>query len=164
MHVVTTRRQYKGKTYHTHLLRRSVREGGRVRKETLANLSHLPDEAIMAVRRVLAGEPLVAAGEPFEITRSRPHGHVAAVAAMARRLGLPGLLGPACHERDLAYALIVARACRPGSKLATVRWWADTTLAADLGIEAADSDDVYAAMDWLLERQPTIEQTLAAAI
>jgi hypothetical protein len=161
MQVVTTRRQYKGKTYHTHLLRRSVREGGRVRKETLANLSHLPDEAIMAVRRVLAGEPLVAAGEPFEITRSRPHGHVAAVAAMARRLGLPGLLGPACHERDLAYALIVARACRPGSKLATVRWWADTTLAADLGIEAADSDDVYAAMDWLLERQPTIEQTLA---
>jgi hypothetical protein len=161
MHVATTTRRYKGKTYHTHLLRRSVREGDKVRKETLANLSHLPAEAIEAIRRVLAGEQLVGAGEGFAISRSLPHGHVAAVAAMARTLGLPGLLGPACAERDVAFGVVVARACRPGSKLATTRWWADTTLAADLGIEAADTDDVYQAMDWLLDRQDAIEQQLA---
>jgi hypothetical protein len=107
-----------GKEYRAHLLRRSVREGKRVRKQTLANLSALPDEAIAVIRRVLAGEALVAADELFHIARSRPHGHVAAVAAMARTLGLPGLLGPACRQRDLAFALIVARACEPGSKLA----------------------------------------------
>jgi hypothetical protein len=162
MHVVTTTRQYKDKTYQTHLLRRSVREGGKVRKETLANLSHLPEEAIEAVRLVLAGEQVVAADGVFDVTRSRPHGHVAAVAALARKLGLPALLGPPCPERDVALALIVARACRPGSKLATVRWWADTTLAPDLGIEAADTDDVYATMDWLLDRQAGIEKALAA--
>jgi hypothetical protein len=161
MHVVTTRRHYKDRTYETHLLRRSFRDGGRVRNETLANLSHLPADTIELIRRSLRGETFVAATDAFTITRSRPHGHVAAVAVIARTLGLPGLLGPACAERDLALALIVARACRPGSKLATLRWWADTTLAPDLGIDGADSDDVYAAMDWLLERQPAIQRRLA---
>jgi hypothetical protein len=161
MHVATTTRRYKDRVYHTYLLRRSVREGGTVRKETLANLSHLPDEAIEAIRQVLGGEQLVVAGEAFDIVRSRPHGHVAAVAAMARELGLPRLLGPAGRERDVALGLVVARACKPASKLATTRWWADTTLAADLGIESADTDEVYAAMDWLLERQERIEQQLA---
>jgi hypothetical protein len=162
MHVATTTRRYKGKTYRSHLLRRSVRDGDKVRKETLANLSHLPDAAIAAVRQVLAGQSLVDAAEAFSITRSRPHGHVAAVWAQARALGLPGLLGPACAQRDVAMALVVARVCRPGSKLATTRWWADTTLAADLGVEQVGTDAIYAAMDWLAERQPAIEAQLAA--
>lgn len=161
MHVVTTRRHYKDKTYEAHLLRRSYRQGGRVKNETVANLSSLPVETIELIRRSLRGESFVAAHDAFTIDRSRPHGHVAAVAAMARQLGFPGLLGPACAERDLVFALLVARACRPGSKLATVRWWADTTLAPDLGVEAADTDDVYAAMDWLLSRQDHLERQLA---
>jgi hypothetical protein len=162
MHVATTTRRYKDKTYHTHLLRRSVREGTKVRKETLANLSHLPGEAVEAIRRVLTGESLVAAEEAFSIRRSRPHGHVAAVWAQAKALGLAGLLGPACVERDVALALVVARVCRPGSKLATTRWWADTTLAADLGVEAVGTDATYAAMGWLADRQAAVEEQLAA--
>ena len=161
MHVVTTRRHYKDRTYETHLLRRSYRAEGKVKNETLANLSHLPAETIEVIRRSLQGETFVAAGETFAITRSRPHGHVAAVAALARRLGLPALLGPAGAERDLAFALIIARVCQPGSKLATVRWWADTTLAPDLGLDGVDTDAVYQAMDWLLARQPAIEARLA---
>ena len=161
MHVVTTRRQYKDKVYETTLLRRSYREGGKVRNETLANLSHLPPECIEVIRRQLRGESFVAAGEGFEIERSLPHGAVAAVIAQAAALGFPAVLGPACAERDLALALIVARVCRPGSKLATTRWWADTTLAADLGVADASTDDVYAAMDWLGGRQGAIETALA---
>jgi hypothetical protein len=161
MHVVTTRRHYKDRVYETHLLRRSFREGGKVRNQTLANLSHLPAETIELIRRSLRGETFVAAADAFRIDRSRPHGHVAAVWAMAGKLGLPALLGPPCRQRDLAVALIVARACKPGSKLATLRWWADTTLAPDLGVEGADADDLYAAMDWLLHQQPVIEQRLA---
>jgi hypothetical protein len=159
--VVTTRRHYKDKVYETVLLRRSYREGGKVKTETLANLSHLPPEAIAAVRASLAGQTLVAASEGFEVERSLPHGHVAAVCAMARELGLAKLLGPACAERDLALALVVARACQPASKLATTRWWASTTLGPDLGGEGASTDDVYAAMDWLFSRQGDIEVALA---
>jgi hypothetical protein len=154
-------RRYKGREYRAHLLRRSVREGKKVRKETVANLSALPEAAITAIRRVLAGESLVAAEELFDIVRSRPHGHLAAVAAAARGLGFPGLLGPACRQRDLAFALLLARVCRPGSKLATTRWWADTTVVTDLGIEGADTDEVYAAMDWLRDQQTLIERRLA---
>src|SRR5213593_4800147 len=106
MHVTTTRRHYKGKVYETHLLRRSYRQGGKVRNETLANLSHLPPETIELVRRSLRGETFTAAADAFEVTRSLPHGHVALVWQVARQLGLPGLLGPACGERDLAIALI----------------------------------------------------------
>ena len=159
--MVTTRRHYKDKVYETVLLRRSYREGGKVKTETLANLSHLPPEAIAAVRASLAGQTLVAASEGFEVERSLPHGHVAAVCAMARELGLAKLLGPACAERDLALALVVARACQPASKLATTRWWASTTLGPDLGVEGASTDDVYAAMDWLFSRQGDIEVALA---
>jgi hypothetical protein len=161
MHVVTTRRHYKDRVYETHLLRRSFREGGQVRNQTLANLSHLPAATIELIRRSLRGEAFMAAADAFRIDRSRPHGHVAAVWTMAGKLGLPALLGPACHQRDLAVALIVARACKPSSKLATTRWWADTTLAPDLGIATADTDDVYQAMDWLVGQQPVIEQRLA---
>ena len=161
MHVVTTRRQYKDKVYETHLLRRSYRQDGKVKNETLANLSHLPPETVEAVRASLAGKTLVEAGSGWEVERSLAHGHVAAVWAMADRLGLAKLLGPACAERDLALALVVARAVRPGSKLATTRWWQGTTLAADLGVAGASTDDVYGAMDWLVGRQAAVEAALA---
>jgi Transposase DDE domain len=161
VHVVTTRRHYKDKVYETHLLRRTYREAGKVKNETVGNLSHLPAETIDLVRRSLKGETFVAAGGHTEIGRSLPHGHVALVWAMARRLGLPGLLGPAGRDRDLAMALIVARVLRPASKLATTRWWTDTTLAVDLGVADATTDEVYAAMDWLVGRQDAIERTLA---
>src|SRR6266700_3549158 len=150
------------RTYRTHLLRRSFRVGGKGKKETLANLSALPDSAIAALKASLSGSVLVDAGDVFEIERSLPHGHVAAAHVMAARLGLKNLLGPDCSERDLAYGLIIARAVAPASKLATARWWADTTLGADLGISGATSDEVYAAMDWLLSRQDAIEKKLAA--
>jgi hypothetical protein len=101
------------RVYQRHLLRRSYRDGGKVRKETLANLSHLPEDAIEAVRLVLAGKSVVDADGGVEVTRSLGHGHVAAVHAQARALGFPGLLGPPCRERDLAYALIVSRVAGP---------------------------------------------------
>jgi len=166
MHVSTTRRHYIAKdgnerTYETHLLRRSVREGTKVRNETLANLSHLPAETIEAVRASLSGETLVVAGSAFEVTRSLPHGHLAAVAAMAKALGLVDLLGPPCKERDIAYALILARVVHPRPKLSTTKWWSDTTLMADLGLVGIGTDEVYKAMDWLGERQAGIETALA---
>lgn len=163
MHVAVTRRQHNGKVYETQLLRRSYREDGKVKNETLANLSHLPAETIRVIRESLAGKSHVVAGEGFEIERSLPHGHVGAVWAMAAKLGLAKLVGPACVERDLVMALIVARACKPASKLATTRWWTDTTLGADLGVQNASTDEVYAAMDWLVERQSTIESGLVKA-
>jgi hypothetical protein len=132
------------RTYRTHLLRRSYREAGKVKKETLANLSALPDSAIAALKASLSGSVLVDAGDMFDIERSLPHGHVAAAHVMASRLGLKNLLGPDCAERDLAYGLIIARAVAPASKLATTRWWADTTLGPDLGIDGASTDEVYA--------------------
>ncbi len=161
VHVSTTRRHYKDRVYETTLLRRSYRHDGKVKTETLANLSHLPPETIALIRESLAGKTHVTAGADWEIERSLPHGHVAAVAAMADKVGLAKLLGPSCPERDLAVALVVARAVRPASKLATTRWWATTTLAADLGVAGASIDDVYGAMDWLGGRQDTIEATLA---
>jgi hypothetical protein len=165
MHVakITNRRVDKSgqpREYVSHLLRRTYRDGSKVKHETLANLSPLPDAAIEAVRAALAGKTLVVAGEGLEVTGSLPHGHVAAVHAQAKALGLPGLLGPAGRDRDIALALIIARVCRPGSKLATTRWWADTTLAADLGVADASTDEVYAAMDWLQARQDAIESKL----
>ncbi|MGC8628449.1 MAG: IS1634 family transposase [Acidimicrobiales bacterium] len=161
MHIVTTRRQYKDKEYVAHLLRRSFREDGKVKNETLANLSHLPPEAVEALRKILAGKELVEAGEGWDIERSLPHGHVAAAWAMAHKLGMARLLGPGCAERDLVLALVVARAVRPGSKLATTRWWQGTTMAEDLGLLEVSTDQVYAAMDWLVARQAPIENALA---
>ena len=162
MHLVTTRRQYKDKVYETTLLRRSYREGGKVKNETLANLSHLPKATIELVRASLAGKDFVEAGEGFEVERALPHGAVAAVWAMAAKVGLAKLLGPACPERDLALALVIARAVRPGSKLATRRWWAtSSTLGEDFGVPEAPVDQVYKAMDWLLARQGAVEEALA---
>ena len=149
------------RTYERHLLRRSFRDGGKVRKETLANLSHLPPEAIAAVRAVLAGKTLVDADGAVEVERSLPHGHAAAVHAMARKLGFPALLGPPGPERELAYALVVSRVLRPASKLSTAGWWGDVTLGADLGVTGASTDDIYAAMDWLAAGQDDIEKRLA---
>ena len=161
MHVATTRRQHKDKVYETHLLRRSYREDGKVKNETLANLSYLPPETIQLIRESLAGKAHVIVGEGFELTRALPHGHLAAVSVMAKSLGLADLLGPPSRERDVAYALILARVVHPRPKLATTKWWADTTLASDFALEGVTTDDVYAAMDWLGERQGAIEATLA---
>jgi hypothetical protein len=148
--------------YTSAYLRRTYREGAKVCNETVANLSMLPAEAVDAIEATLKGRTLVPAGAEFIITRSLPHGHVAAVAAMARQLGLAGLLGPACRSRDIALALIVSRVVRPRSKLSTLAWWPDTTLGADLGVAGASTDEIYAAMDWLAGRQEAIERKLAA--
>ncbi len=170
MHVDQAGRHYttaggERRSYPTYLLRRSYRdEQGRPRKETLANLTGLPPESIEALRATLKGRTLVDADAAFEVQRSVPHGDVAAAHVMASKLGLAELLGPACAERDLAYALVVSRAVRPKPKLATARWWAggDTTLGADLGVAGASTDEIYAAMDWLVTRQREIENKLAA--
>lgn len=147
----------------TYLLRESYREGKKVRKRTLANLSALSDEQIEAIRAVLAGLDVRPVDELFETLRSRPHGHVQAVRVAMQRLGFERLIasrpGP---ERDRVCAMVAARIIAPHSKLATARWWHTTTLPEEFGVEGADEDDLYAAMDWLLERQPRIERRLAA--
>jgi len=147
--------------YESVLVRRTYRDGGKVRHETLANLSALPAEAVSAIEATLKGERLVPAGQAVTITAAAPHGHVAAVHAAAVKLGLPALLGPAGRQRDLALALIISRVARPGSKLSTLTWWPGTTLGADLGVAGASTDDIYAAMDWLEHRQDAIEAELA---
>jgi hypothetical protein len=168
MHLDARPRTYRAvdgstREYRQVLLRRSYRNAaGKPSKETLANLSSLPDPAVHALRLALAGKTLVDVDQAFEIERSVAHGHVAAVHAMAARLKFGELLGPRCRERDLAYALILSRAVAPASKLSTIRWWADTSVGADLDVADARSDEVYASMDWLLARQEQIEKTLAA--
>jgi hypothetical protein len=147
--------------YESVLVRRTYRDGARVRHETLANLSALPAEAVAAIEATLKGEQLVPAAQAVTITAAAPHGHVAAVHAMAASLGLPALLGPAGRQRDLALALIISRVIQPGSKLSTLTWWNDTTLGADLAVADASTDDIYAAMDWLEHRQDAIEAGLA---
>jgi hypothetical protein len=154
-------RQGRRRDYSSAYLRRTYREGGRVKNETVANLSALPDYVVDLIDQGLKGKQLVPAGEAVTITRSLPHGHAAAVHAMAGKLGLPALLGPACGERDLALALVVSRVVAPASKLSTVSWWADASLGADLGVAGASTDAVYAAMDWLAARQEQIEAGLA---
>jgi hypothetical protein len=167
MHVARIRsshtdRQGRRRDYESRYLRRTYRDGSKVRHETLANLSALPASMVDAIEAALKGTPLVPAGRAVTITSSLPHGHVAAVHAMAAGLGLPALLGPACRERDLALALVISRVVAPASKLATLSWWADTTLGGDLGVAGASTDDIYAAMDWLAGRQDSIEARLAA--
>lgn len=161
VHVATTRRHYKGKVYETHLLRRSYREGGKVKNETLGNLSHLPAELIDLLRRALAGERFISL-EQWELGPGLPHGHVIAVLGMMKRLGLEKLLAAEhSRQRDLVLGMIAARLLEPASKLATSRLWKQSTLAAELSIEDADEDELYAAMDWLLARQDQIEKRLA---
>src|SRR3984885_10480304 len=154
-------KQGRRKDYASAYLRRTYRDGGTVKNETVANLSALPDHVIDLIDAGLKGQQLVPAAGAVTITGSLPHGHAAAVHAMAARLGLPALLGPAGRHRDLALALVISRVVKPGSKLSTLTWWGDTTLGADLGVAGASTDDIYAAMDWLEDRQDAIEAELA---
>lgn len=147
----------------TYLLRESYREGKSVRKRTLANLSALSDEQIAAIRAVLAGVSVRPVEELFETLRSRPHGHVQAVRVAMQRLGFDTLIAARpSPERERVCAMAAARVLAPHTKLATTRWWHSTTLAEECGVSEADEDDLYAAMDWLLERQGPIERKLAA--
>src|SRR5437899_2734003 len=162
-HVVTTTRKYKDQVYRTHLLRRSYREGGVVKNETLGNLSHLPDALIDLIRRSLHGETFVPLGQAFEVVRSRAHGPAQAVALTLQRLGFASVIASKpCRERDLVLAMVASRIVAPSPKLATTRWWHTTTLAEDFGVADADEDDLYAAMDWLLARQDRIQKKLAS--
>jgi len=145
------------------LLRQAWREGKRIRKRTLANLSAWPAAQIEALRKVLRGETLVSPTDLFAVERSLPHGHVEAVLGIMRKLGLPALIASKpCRERQLVLAMVAERLLRPCSKLATTRLWHATTLAEDLGVGDAAVDELYAALDWLLARQGRIEAKLAA--
>jgi hypothetical protein len=162
MHVATIRRRHGERVYESHLIRRSVREGKRVRHETIANVSKLPPAALDALRRALAGQTLVAGEEAFEVVRSLPHGHVAAVLGACRRLELARLLDRAgSRERSLVVAMIAQRLLEPGSKLACARALGQSTLADELDVRGATEDELYAALDWLAERQERIEDRLA---
>jgi hypothetical protein len=145
------------------LLREGWREGKKVCKRTLANLTDWPAQKVAALRRVLKDEPLVSPEEAFAIERSWPHGHVEAALETIRHIGLDKLIGAKrTRERDLVLAMIVERLIAPCSKLATTRMWHSTTLAQLLEVEDADEEDLYAAMDWLLERQGRLEKRLSA--
>jgi transposase len=152
----------------TYLLRESYREGQKVRKRTLANLSALTDEQIESVRAALSGKPLRQLGPVenfFDVVDSRPHGHVQAVRLAMARLGFDNLISSEPDpERDVVCAMVAARVIEPHSKLGTVRWWERTTIPQEFGevVREADEDTLYEAMDWLLEQQPIIEQKLAA--
>ena len=146
-----------------YLLRESYRDGKKVKKRTLANLSSLSDEQLTAMRAILQGQSLRPVETLFEVVASRPRGHVEAVRVAMSKLGLPGLLAARpSRERDLVAAMVAARILAPHTKLATTRWWHTTTLAEDFGVADADEDELYAAMDWLLKRQAAIERKLAA--
>ena len=147
----------------TYLLRESYRQGKKVRKRTLANLSALSDEQIEAIRAVLSGAAVRPVEEIFEVVRSRPHGHVQAVRVAMQRLGFESLIASrGSAERDRVCAMVAARILAPHTKLATTRWWDTCTLAEEFGVSEADEDDLYAAMDWLLEHQEGIERKLAS--
>ena len=162
-HVVTTTRQYKGRVYRTHLLRRSYREGGTVKNETLGNLSHLPDDLVEIIRAALQGTTFVPLNQAFEVIRSRSQGAVEAVALTMQRLGFAALIASKpCRQRDIVLAMVAARVVAPHTKLATTRWWHTTTLAEDFEVADASEDELYAAMDWLLQRQSKIENKLAS--
>jgi len=166
VHVSIIRKEYRGKVYEHVFLRQSYRDGGKVQKRTLATLTSMPRSLLDQLRRTLRGETLVPASETFEVVRSLPHGHVAAVLGTARRLEMEKLLsrGPS-RERDLALAMVVARVLHPASKLATARGLHDETRFTSLGelllVGDVDEDELYAALDWLGDEQERIEQRLA---
>jgi len=163
MHVAKIATKRNGRIYDSFLVRQSYREGDKVMHRTIANLSALPLPAINAIRSVLRGETLTSAQSAFDIQRSLPHGHVLSVLGMVRKLGLDKLIASQPgRERDLVVGMIVNRLLEPASKLATTRLWNTTTLAETLAIVDADEDDLYAALDWLGERQEKIEKKLAA--
>ena len=145
------------------LLRESYRDNGKVKSRTLANLSKLPAEAVEVLQRSLKGERLVPVEQAFEAVASLLHGHVHAVLLAMRQLRFAELIGArTSHQRNLVVAMVVARILEPNSKLATTRWWQITTLPSLLEVTQADEDELYQALDWLLERQQRIEAKLAA--
>ncbi len=145
-----------------YLLRESYREDGKVKTRTLANLTHLPQERIDAVKAALKGTPLAPVSETFQIERSLPHGHVNAVLGILRKLGLDKMIAAkSSRERQLVLGMIAGRILSPGSKLAMTRQWRLSTIGRQLGIEDAEPDELYDAMDWLLKRQGRIEKKLA---
>ncbi len=145
------------------LLREGWREGKKVRKRTLANLSHLPTPVIELIRRALKGETMVSTSDAFDVVASPHHGHVEAVRTAMRRLDVGKLIDArSSRERALVEAMVAARILEPDNKLATTRWWRTTTLPEILGVTDAGEDELYVAMDWLLERQERIEKKLAA--
>ena len=147
----------------TYLLRESFREGRRVRKRTLANLSALSDAQIEAIRAVLSGEAVQPVHTLFETVRSRPHGAVQAIRVAMERLGFESLIASRrSPERDRVCAMVTARILAPHTKLATTRWWHTTTLPEEFGVVDCDEDDLYAALDWLLTHQGVIQKKLAA--
>src|ERR671922_321602 len=162
MHVAKIERRHGDRVYTSQLVRRSIRDGKRVRHETIANVSKLPPEAIEALRRALRGEAVLSPGERPSIENPLPAGHVEAALAMAGRLELARMIERRpSKERELVLAMVVQRVLCPGSKLSMARAFGRSTLAAELGLEGADQDDLYGAMDWLIERQERIEDRLA---
>lgn len=145
------------------LLREAWREGKRIRKRTIANLTQWPSEKVEALGRLLRNEPLVSAREAFVVERTIPHGHVEAILGTIKKLGIDELIGSRrSRERDLVVAMVAERLIHPCSKLATTRLWHSTTLAEELGVSDADENELYEGMDWLLARQEGIEKKLAA--
>jgi transposase len=162
MHVAKIVRKHRGKTYVSQLLRQSFREDGKVKHRTLGNLSHLPPRLLDIIQRSLRGEEFVSPRDAFRTTASKPHGHVEAILTTCRKLDLENLLAAKpSRQRSLVLALLVQRLLCPCSKLATTRYWHSTTLAEELGVADATSKELYAALDWLLSRQQTIEAKLA---
>ena len=162
VHVATIKTRYKDREYTSQILRRSYREGGKVKHENLGNVSHLPAATLEVLRRSLAGETLVGATDAFEIVRSLPHGHVAAVLGVLRGLDLERLIcRERCRERDLCVAMVCQRLLAPCSKLSTTRLVHQSTLAQELELGEVKEAELWAAMDWLLERQERIERSLA---
>lgn len=165
VHVATTKRTYNGRVYESHLLRRTYREGGKVKHQTLGNLSHLPPDLIETIRRRLR-DGSTPESTPWKIVRTLPHGHVAATLGTLKSLELEDVLASRpCRERSLVIAMIVARIIQPASKLATARALEDETATTSLGIEldldAVTETELYGALDWLLERQTRIETKIA---
>jgi len=162
VHVATIKTRYKDREYTSQILRRSYREGGKVKHENLGNVSHLPAATLEVLRRSLAGETLVGATDAFEVLRSLPHGHVAAVLGVLRGLDLERLIcRERCRERDLCVAMVCQRLLAPCSKLSTTRLVHQSTLAQELELGEVKEAELLAAMDWLLERQERIERSLA---
>lgn len=166
MHVARIKRKYKGKVYEYHLLRHNYREEGKVKHETLANLSHLPPQAIEVLDGVLKGETYLPVSSSLEIMRSLPHGHVAATLGTLRKINLENMIASRpSRMRDLVVTIIISRIIDPTSKLATARGLnpdtAFSTLGEVMGAQSADEDDLYEAMDWLAARQHRIETKLA---
>jgi len=162
MHVAVVPSRQRSGEYSSVLVRQTYREGGKVKHRTLANLSKLPTAAVDAVRAVLRGEQVGPLAESFEILRALPHGAVLAILGELRQLGLDKLIAARPRrERELSVAMIASRILAPASKLATVRSWQNSTLGSELGVEDADEDELYSAMDWLLRAQPQVEARLA---